>query len=237
MKDITLISVNWNNVPCMDLMLRSYARHHPGLNRLIMVDNASTDGSLEFLKHNKIPYIRFGENIGHEQALNVIFPLIKTKYALIVDTDIEFVANVHGYLDLLNDKVLAVGDLITGDQLHSPVKPRIGAWFFMFDVEAIRAQGITKFRDSDDWSYDVGSWMTEQILKYGFIHELRRHPGDIDRDIVGMRYDKFNHLGKMSWNLENHSDRFDEVTMRKKYVIERLGDYQPVDLNNRFYLL
>jgi glycosyltransferase involved in cell wall biosynthesis len=204
----------------------------------ILVDNGSTDGSKVWLTQNKIPFISLTENIGHEQAINHIYPLIRTKYALICDTDIEFFANiVDTYIPLLNSEVKLIGDYITGDQLDSPVKPRVGAWFYLFDIEAMRLRGWNVFRDSNDWSYDVGSFMTEKILEAGFkIHHIQRLNQDIDHELISMRYTTHNHIGKVSWDIEKHSDRHDEVVRRRKYIEEKLIEYSDIDLQNKFTL-
>ena len=228
MNDISLISVNWNQRSVMELMLKSYAVHHPGRLKLMLVDNGSTDGSKEWLVEQDIPFIDLPTNLGHEQALNVVYPYIRTKYALVVDTDVEFVAPVAQYRDCLDDNCIVAGELITRD---NGVTPRIGAWFFLFDIEAIRNKGVKKFRDSANWAYDVGGWMTEQIFNHGFTHhQIHMKPGDIDRDVIGMNYGTHYHLGKMSWNLDNHGDRIDEVNMRRKYVIDRLEHYKDVNI-------
>ena len=100
------------------------------LKNVFVIDNGSSDGSVEFLENNEISSLLLSENIGHENAINLVYPKIKTKYALFLDTDIEFFCNVYEkYLPFLNDTCKLAGDYITGDQLNEPVKPRVGAWF------------------------------------------------------------------------------------------------------------
>jgi glycosyltransferase involved in cell wall biosynthesis len=239
MQDITLVSVNWNNKVVMELMLKSFVKHHYKGEplKLLLVDNGSNDGSREWLTWGSdFVFIDFKDNHGHEQALNLIYDLINTKYALICDTDVEFLENVYDkYLPFLNDKCKVAGELITGDQLNAPVKPRIGAWFFMFDIEAMKGKGVNTFRDTTDWSYDVGSWMTEKIFENGFTHhQIDRKKGNIDTDVLGMDYGSHIHFGKLSWNVANHMDREWEINMRMDYIRERLKDYDDIDLKGKF---
>lgn len=236
--DITVLVVNWNQRQVTELMLRSYAKHHEGINNLLLVDNYSTDDSREFFSKNGIPYIGLHDNIGHEQAINFVWPLIKTKYVLISDSDVQYIGNVHTYLDHLDAKTIAAGDLITGDKLNDPIVPRIAAWFFMLDVEAVRAHGIHNFRDNTGWNYDVGSHMTERIFNLGFKHyQITRLPADQDRDIVGWQYPTHWHYGRLSWNLKNHADREGEVSMRMNHIRQQLTYYQDIELQHRFRLL
>ena len=119
----------------------------------------------------------------------------------------------------------------------NPVKPRVGAWFMLTDAQALKEKGVSVFRDKNpDWSYDVGSQYTENVLKHGFtIHHTQRYNNDIDRDVVGMNYGSHWHYGKLSWNLENHRDREWEVNMRMSYIVDqRLPLYADIDLRNKF---
>ncbi len=238
MNDLTLVSINWNQRRVMELMLKSYVKHHYNGEplRLMLVDNGSSDDSKQWLTENGVPFIDSPINLGHEGALNMIFKKITTKWMLLCDTDVEFVDNLPEYLySNLEENQIIAGDLITGDQLNISIKPRIGAWMMFMDIQKIRAMGINKFRDTTDWSYDVGSWLTEQIFKAGYSHfQIDRKPGDIDRDVIGMDYGFYRHLGKMSWELTHHHDRHDEVMMRRTYVEEQLKLYQDIDLKGKF---
>jgi glycosyltransferase involved in cell wall biosynthesis len=240
MSNITLVVVNWNQQRVIELCLKSYVRHHykgEPLN-LILWDNGSQDNSKQWLWENGIPFFNCEENLGHEQALNRIWPNVGTKYMLLVDSDVEFTGDVHTYLQFMDDKCKIVGDLITGDQLHSPVKPRIGAWFSLLDAQAMKEKGVEKYRDSEDWSLDVNGYMTHKVFEHGFTHhQIDRAPGHIDYDVIGMKYPLYNHLGKVSWNLNNHGDRRDEVAMRLRYVEEKLKEYSDIDLKNKYFVM
>lgn len=240
MEQVTLLSVNWNQRDAMELMLKSFALHHYEGKpmRLRLVDNNSTDESREWLKSQQIPFVEMDSNIGHEQAINYVYDSVDTPYCLLLDTDVEFKASIKDYLEPIMDpfnRIISTGDLITGDQLNAPVKPRIGAWFWLFDISYMKTNGILKFRDTTDWSYDVGSWYWEQMQKLGMENvNLFRHPGHIDRDIEGMVYDRFVHYGKVSWDLDKHADREYEVKDRRAYIKQRLEIYKHVDLKGKF---
>lgn len=237
MKDITLVSVNWNQKKAMEIMLKSYINFHHSNEKLnlLLFDNGSTDGSKEWLINNKIPFISHPENIGHENAINYIYPLIKTKYVLIVDTDIIFLKNIKdAYIDKFSEKVKLIGDYIT--QHTPPLIPRIAAWFFFFDIESMRNKGVNIFRNSENWIYDVGSWYTEQVLENGFeLYKIERQT-EIEKentDIYGMIYDTHIHLGKMSWDLSAHSDRIEEVEKRRAFI-ESFNKYDNIHTENKF---
>lgn len=77
MQDITLVSVSWNNKTVMELMLKSFVKHHYKGEplKLLLVDNGSDDGSKEWLKENKIPFYDFIINLGMNNLL-ILYILI-----------------------------------------------------------------------------------------------------------------------------------------------------------------
>jgi len=235
MKDVTLITINWNQQKVMELLLKSFVKFHYKNEKLnlLLVDNGSDDNSKQWLIENNIPFISLNENIGHEQAINHIYPMIKTKYALIVDTDILFLKNVYDeYLPLFNEETKLIGEYLDS---NPQLVPRVGAWFFFYDIEAMRNKNVNTFRDTENWSYDVGSWQTEKIIQNGFkIHKIPLVGGHQDRDIYGMVYDTHIHFVRVSWNLNNHGDRTDEVLKRRKFIIDKVNEYSDIDLKNKF---
>lgn len=236
----TLLVVNWNTRRVLELCLKSFVKHHYMGDplKLMLIDNGSTDDSKQWLTDNRVPFIDLSINIGHEAAVNLVYKKIDTRFVLLCDSDIEF--KDECLYDIINfemeDRRIAAGELIDGDNLGYAIKPRIGAWWFLFNISIMRdKEGVMKFRDTNLWNYDTGSWMTEQIFQRGYTHyQIDRIPGDIDRDEVGMRYPKFDHFNKLSWATSHHKDRIEEIAMRMRVVDERLKMYENIDLKNKF---
>lgn len=239
MNDLTLVTVNWNQREVLELMLKSYVHHHYNREplKLIVVDNGSEDDSKSWLSHYNIPFLSLTKNVWHEPALNLVFPFINTKYCLLNDTDIEYLDNVYDYLNAFDDTCKSAGEYIDWDCYHDQkIKPRISPWFMLWELQAAKDKGIEKWREGDNWVYDVGSWYTERLQEVGFTnHNIPRYPGNQDSDLISMRYPKYNHLGKTSWDIYNqHPDRVGEVEMRRNYVKTRLALYEGIDLRNKF---
>lgn len=242
MKNLTVLSVNWNAKEPMELMLKSYVAHHHYGERLnlILVDNGSQDGSVEWLKENDIPFISLPENVGHEEAINRVYQHIKTQYVLLVDTDIEFYDNVWFYVSHMDDMdVISAGELIDKNYMgQTKIKDRISPWFWLFDIRRMKTCRVGAFRTKEDWTYDVGSEYWEWMVRLGFknhhIPRRNKHE-DQDSDLISMVYDKFCHWGKVSWDVqEKHTDRYSEV-MRRRYAINsNLKKYEHIDLKNKF---
>lgn len=243
MNDLSLLTVNWNQQPCVELLLKSYVKHHYTGEplKLMLFDNGSDDGSKVWLRENEIPFFDFDSNMGHEIAINSLFEEIRTKYALLVDTDVEFKDNVFCYINCLQINVASAGEMIDKNYINSTkIKDRVSPWFLLWDHDTISKAGIKTFRDElcQDWTYDVASWFTEQVYKKGFVNynipRLSRHQ-DQDENLVSMIYEKYDHIGKVSWDVLNkHQDRIGEVFKRRAYIQERLKEYHNIDLKGKF---
>ncbi len=239
MKNCTLVTVNWSQQDAMLLMLKSYvAEHYKGekLN-LLVFDNGSEDESRWKLHEAGIEYSFAIKNIGHENGINELYKQVKTKYALLVDTDIRFKESIESYLDLLNDNCIAVGEQVGElNAAWGTIKPRLGAWLILFDIEKCREAGINIFRDPEvtDWSFDVGSWWFQEILKAGFTyHNIPRKTDHFDPIAI---YDKFIHYGGVSWSLErpDHANRIREITEKRELIKKTLEEYSYIDIKNKF---
>jgi glycosyltransferase involved in cell wall biosynthesis len=240
MKDLTLLSVNWNQQPCIELLLKSFAKHHyegEPIN-LILVDNNSQDDSREWMTENGIPFVALEDNIGHENAINHVYPNINQRNVLLCDSDIEFHDNIYDYVYYLRGRCVALGEFVVNYFEQTRLKDRISPWFTLFDIQTIKANGINLYRDPEckDWTYDVGSWFFEQMAQKDLqSHYIHRLPGNQDNDLVSMKYERFWHWGKVSWDVHGqHGDRITEVISRRKAIKERLELYKYVDLKGKF---
>lgn len=88
--DISVIIVNWNT---KDLLKKCLASIYETINfcdfEIIVVDNASSDGSAEMLVQNfpQVITVKNKENRGFGAANNQAFAIMKSRYALLLNTD------------------------------------------------------------------------------------------------------------------------------------------------------
>lgn len=247
--NMTLWSTNWNQQKALELMLRSFAKHHykgepiP----LMLIDNGSTDGSKEWLREQGIPFLDLGKNATHEWALNFSFNMIKTKHVLLVDSDVEFLDSISEYSRWLAGDCVSVGDLINNVyawnahlKINEPIKPRISPWFWLFDIQRMKDNGVFAFRgdDCENWLYDSGSWLWEKMQELGFSnHQLERFGTDRDwanriatwASGLGMSYERFFHYSQVSCK-----EPAEKTVERRKNIVARVKDYQDVDLRGVF---
>jgi N-acetylglucosaminyl-diphospho-decaprenol L-rhamnosyltransferase len=88
--DVSVIVVSYNTRHMLQEMFASLDTAARGLNlQIIVVDNASVDGSVEFLGKNypDITLIENKQNVGFGRANNMALPLVRGKYVLLLNTD------------------------------------------------------------------------------------------------------------------------------------------------------
>lgn len=88
--DVTIVIVNYNVKEYLSSLLQSIIKAEKGLNlEIIVVDNASTDGSVEFLKP-RYPFVHFIENdvnFGFGKANNQAIKIATGKFTLLINPD------------------------------------------------------------------------------------------------------------------------------------------------------
>ena len=73
----------------MDECIRSLnAQTYPNF-RTLVVDNGSTDGSVEWLKEHEIPSVFLPDNIGFPGAVNIGIKKAQTPYVILLNNDTE----------------------------------------------------------------------------------------------------------------------------------------------------
>src|SRR5436305_1647746 len=69
---VTVMTVNWNSLPFLQFMLDAVRASSPLGTEVLVVDNASSDGSLAYLSRcDDVRQIRLPFNFGHGVALDI----------------------------------------------------------------------------------------------------------------------------------------------------------------------
>lgn len=96
MTDLTLIFLNYNTPDWISLALKSVRQHYLDRTKLkvsvIVVDNASTDHSVSLIK-KEFPWVKIieaAENKGFAAGNNLALKEVKSRYAMLVNSDVEF---------------------------------------------------------------------------------------------------------------------------------------------------
>jgi len=117
----TVVTVNWNSLPYMQRSLAAIRSMSPADTEILVVDNASTDGSRDYLR--TLPDIRttlLPVNVGHGVALDLVLPLIDTEYVAILDIDAFPIASdwLHQSIAAVESGAKAAGALLHRNFIH-----------------------------------------------------------------------------------------------------------------------
>lgn len=94
MKDLAIVILNWNGKKFLTEFLPSVI-NYSGEARIIVADNGSSDGSIEFLKSTfpKVECIELPENFGFAGGYNEALKQVDTEFYLLLNSDIEVTEN------------------------------------------------------------------------------------------------------------------------------------------------
>jgi len=200
MDDLTLITCSYNTPDITLTMLKSWMHVHNRTQRLIIVDNSTNNDTTNLLRDHKVPYISH-PGLSHGDGVNEALKLCKTKYALLVDTDVIFMQDHSSIFKQFKDMNLAIMGKVEGDRGGKSIYNRVNPWHCFINVDKIKQHNITFFdeeRMKDSFKtykiYDIGSTFLEDIKK----HNLKI--GNVD---LSTSY--YIHLEGMSW----YKNKFD----------------------------
>jgi GT2 family glycosyltransferase len=120
--DISVIIVNWNTKDLLRNCLNSVSKTvHKLLFEVIVVDNASSDGSVAMLESEFPSVIRIvnGENKGFGAANNQALAIMKGKYALLLNSDVVLttgaVSKLWDFCESNEKAAIVCGQLLNAD--------------------------------------------------------------------------------------------------------------------------
>lgn len=114
--EVSIIVTTWNSLEMFKLFWEYLKRYTKTPFELIVVDNGSTDGTVEFLKNINVKTILNKKNVGVVKALDLAEKLVKTKYLVSMNDDILV---SPGWLEDLID----IYESDSKIKLISPIKP------------------------------------------------------------------------------------------------------------------
>lgn len=87
---VAIVILNWNGKNFLEKFLPYIIKHSPDYARVYVADNASSDGSLEFLSQNfpAVIQIKLNQNYGYTGGYNRALSEIKSEYYILLNSDI-----------------------------------------------------------------------------------------------------------------------------------------------------
>lgn len=86
-----VVILNWNGLPWLQRFLPQLITHSAAHARIIVADNGSTDGSVDWLRRHApaAEVIQLKENLGFAGGYNAALEQVQAKYFLLVNSDVE----------------------------------------------------------------------------------------------------------------------------------------------------
>ncbi len=104
-KKIAVLILNWNGVKLLQKYLPSIVSHNSSEAEIIIIDNASEDDSILFLKNTfpDIKRIEFKDNYGFAKGYNKAINLIPHEYVVLLNSDVRVTENwIQAPIEFLN---------------------------------------------------------------------------------------------------------------------------------------
>jgi glycosyltransferase involved in cell wall biosynthesis len=110
----TVVTVNWNTSEFLGDLNRGVRKFSPQAD-ILVVDNASTDGSRALIEAAGVRSLLLPVNLGHGPALDLGVALVRTEFFATLDVDAFPVCD--GWLDALRAE-LDRGNVVVGGHMH-----------------------------------------------------------------------------------------------------------------------
>ena len=121
MSRVAVVILNWNGEKLLKEYLPSVVKYtNPELGKVIVVDNASEDASIEWVLHEypELDVVRFYSNYGFAGGYNKAIELVDFEIIVLLNSDVEV---TEGWLEPLVE-------LLDRDPEIAAVQPKIKAW-------------------------------------------------------------------------------------------------------------
>ena len=246
-ESFTLVTCSYNTPIVTICMLKSYCKHHPGIQSLILIENSTDDQTRVQLDAYNVPYIK-GEDVltepdrcnwawTHYCGLDWGVNKCNTRFCLIVDTDILFRDSIYPYLDQLTkdpDQYIAIGTHTMRDKPEPDVNyymlPRIHPSFMFLNAEYFKQHKLTfdpyvDIKTSPDECFDVGSYIYYKIIEDG------KQTINIDP-----HKRRFIHSEGLSWAKTFHKNFGSKERLEKLEIYNNMvyNDLSDINITDRF---
>ncbi len=130
---VAVVILNWNGRGFLEKFLPSVVAHSEGCAEVIVADNASSDGSVEFLKdrYSQIRLIEHPENGGFSKGYNDALRQVDAEYYVLLNSDVE----------VTEDWIVPIIEMMDADPSIAACQPKIRSFYERSKFEYAGAAG------------------------------------------------------------------------------------------------
>ena len=193
MEDLTIVTCNHDTSNLIVNLKHSIEKVCENIPKILVIDT----GNNRMMNMSNIHL----KNTPHGVAVNESFELVKTKYMLLVDSDVLFLKDIKVPFEKFKESGAALMGEVVGDRGGKSLYPRVNPWFCFIDLEQLKKHNIL-FYDKDRTQkskktsriYDIGSTMFEDVLN-----------SELTIADVKMEGKYFKHYEGMSWRVQKYN--------------------------------
>lgn len=205
--DLTLVTCNYNTPNLVERLLQSLKHTSSQLPKILVVNTSTEEDSDKFLSEKKINYINL-KGASHGEAVNLAFEKVKTKYILLVDSDVIFLKDFLLVFEKFKFSNLALMGKVVENVGMKNLYARVEPWFCFINLEVVKQNNIIFFdkerskksKEENIKIYDVGSTMFEDILK-----------ADLTIGDADLENKYFKHYVGMSWYCQKYNPHAEDT--------------------------
>ena len=177
---VSILAVNYNCLRWMELLVKSVRKFTHLPYEIIIVDNHSIDGSVEWLgEQDDIEAIILTYNSHHGPGLDLGLKLVRSRYCMVMDIDAHLQSEtwLEDLISLYGEKKGRKLIAAKGGDPDAPNAKPIHACFQFFETEFFRKNGLS-FVPRE--GHDVGRKNYYNVVDLGY--EVMRIPAGYEKD-------------------------------------------------------
>lgn len=192
MEDLTIVTCNCDTPDLIINLKRSIEKHCSVLPKILVIDTG--ESSMMGIQNIKML------NTSHGNAVNAAFDLVKTRYMLLVDSDVLFLKDIKQPYEKFKEGGFVLMGEVVGDRGGKSLYPRVNPWFCFIDLEQLKEHNINFYDHhrtkeiKSERIYDIGSTMFEDVIK-----------ADLTVADAKMENKYFKHYEGMSWRVQKYN--------------------------------
>lgn len=246
-KDLTIIVAFYKTPQLLLPFLKSFVFNHLEVSKfnILVAENSPDSKTEELLKQYQIPYLR-NPGMTHNPAVDLLFDNVKTKYALLCDSDILIMKPLYDLFDLfVKNDLVSMGEIQYDRGGYKFKCPRVAPYWNLLNLDKIKEKNI-KFYDPDRVKnsgsegffknvplqqnlggtyYDTGTSFYEDLTKNNLkIGKINQKIVDYVFHAEGCSWRKFSNINQyVQWGNEvekkylNDSKKFENVDIKGKF--------------------
>lgn len=202
MSDLSIVVCNHDTPDLIKNLVTSIKNVSITVPEILVIETGDSKKKLgwEDMIQGGVSYHRY-YNQSHGNGVNRSFDLVRTRYMLLVDSDVLLLDDIEKPFNLFKDGGFTLMGEVVGDRGGKSLYPRVNPWFCFMDLEQLKKHGI-KFYDKErtDKSkksgrvYDIGSTMFEDVVN-----------ADLMVANVKLENKYFKHYEGMSWRVQKYN--------------------------------